>query len=194
MSQNCTIQKHKLTPKYIDSASNPTRNSTRFTCFYLSKINNRVCKEIHSLGSMIDNDIKPVFTSRKLSPILSVKENKPAIVNSQWKYLFECNLCDANYVGYTLYYLTLTCTNTSPNIAFLSSGNILQHNMDCMEKHRLTTFLKYTVLKKCRSKYDCLTHKALEMTRLDLGLLKKRLIALPDPFKNCLHQKFGTSL
>ena len=72
-----------------------------FLPFNNQQSTNRVCREIHSLGSMIDVDVKPVFISRKLSPILSVKENKPVIVNTQWKYLFECNLYDANYVGYT---------------------------------------------------------------------------------------------
>ena len=49
---------------------------------------------------MIDVNVKPVFTSRKLSQILSVKENKPPIV-----YLFECNLCDAKHVAYTTQHL-----------------------------------------------------------------------------------------
>ena len=39
----------------------------------------RVRKEIISLGSMINVNVKPVFTRRKLSQTLSVKENKPPI-------------------------------------------------------------------------------------------------------------------
>ena len=42
----------------------------------------RFCKEIISLGSMINVNVKPVFTSRKLSQTLSVKENKLPIVNT----------------------------------------------------------------------------------------------------------------
>ena len=43
----------------------------------------RVRKDIYSLGAKIDVNVKPVFTSRKLSQTLSVKENKPPIVNTQ---------------------------------------------------------------------------------------------------------------
>ena len=42
----------------------------------------RFRKEIISLGSMINVNVKPVFTSRKLSQTLSVKENKLPIVNT----------------------------------------------------------------------------------------------------------------
>ena len=62
----------------------------------------RVRKDIYSLGAKIDVNVKPVFTSRRLSQTLSVKENKPPIVNTQCVvYLFQCDLCDANYIGYT---------------------------------------------------------------------------------------------
>ena len=43
----------------------------------------RVRKDIYFLGAKIDVNVKPVFTSRKLSQTLSVKENKPPIVNTQ---------------------------------------------------------------------------------------------------------------
>ena len=40
--------------------------------------------------------------SRKLNEDLKVREVKPAIVNQQYLvYKFQCNLCDAGYVGYT---------------------------------------------------------------------------------------------
>ena len=65
-----------------------------------------VRNEINSLGSMINVNVKPVFTSRKLSQTLSVKENKPPIVNTQCVvYSFQCNLCDANYVRFTARHL-----------------------------------------------------------------------------------------
>ena len=64
----------------------------------------RVRKDIYSLGAKIDVNVKPVFTSRKLSQTLSVKENKPPIVNthavrcvfiSAW--LVRCKLCRVHY-------------------------------------------------------------------------------------------------
>ena len=53
----------------------------------------RVRKDIYSLGAKIDVNVKPVFTSRKLSQTLSVKENKHPIVNTECVvYLFQCDL------------------------------------------------------------------------------------------------------
>ena len=66
----------------------------------------RVRKDIYSLGAKIDVNVKPVLTSRNLSQTLSVKENKPSIVNTQCVvYLFQCDLFDANYVEYTARHL-----------------------------------------------------------------------------------------
>ena len=42
-----------------------------------------VRKDIYFLGATIDVNVNPVFASRKLSETLSVKENKPPIVNTQ---------------------------------------------------------------------------------------------------------------
>ena len=68
----------------------------------------RVRRDIYSLGAKIDVNLKPVFTRKKLSQILSVKENKSPIVSNQCVvYLFQCDLCDANYVGYTHRYSTI---------------------------------------------------------------------------------------
>ena len=49
----------------------------------------------YSLVAKIDVNVTSVFTSRKLSQSLSVKENKPP----DRVYLCQCDLCDANYVG-----------------------------------------------------------------------------------------------
>ena len=43
-----------------------------------------------------------MFVSRKIEQELNVKETKPPIVNQQCViYSFQCDLCDAGYVGYT---------------------------------------------------------------------------------------------
>ena len=52
----------------------------------------RVRRDIYSLGAKIDVNVKPIFASKKLSQTLSVKENKPPIVNTQCVvYLFQCD-------------------------------------------------------------------------------------------------------
>ena len=46
--------------------------------------------------------LSPSLQAKKLSQTLSVKENKPLIIDTQCVvFLFQCDLCDANYVGYT---------------------------------------------------------------------------------------------
>ena len=62
----------------------------------------QVLRDVYSLGAKIDVNVKPVFTRKKLSQTLSVKENKPPIVNTQYVvYLFQCDLYDANHAVYT---------------------------------------------------------------------------------------------
>ena len=72
-------------------------------CISLSRVRKDI-SDIYSLGAKIDVNVKPVFTSRKLSQILSVKENKPPIVNTQCVvHLFQCDLCDANYAVFSFH-------------------------------------------------------------------------------------------
>ena len=50
--------------------------------------------------------IQPIFVSDKIQRELKVHEIKPPIVNQEHViYKFQCDLCDASYVGYTLRYL-----------------------------------------------------------------------------------------
>ena len=63
---------------------------------------NIVKKRLTDLSLKIKTTIQPVFISRKLNEDLKFREVKPAIVNQQCLvYQFQCNLCDAGYVGYT---------------------------------------------------------------------------------------------
>ena len=116
---------------------------------------NRVRREIHSLGSMINVNVKPVFTSRKLSQTLSVKENKPPIVNTQCVvYSFQCDLCDANYVGFTTRHL-------HQRISEHRYSAIGRHLDTHHENKRTKIGHLFKVLKKCRSKLDCLIYEML---------------------------------
>ena len=96
----------------------------------------RVQNEINSLGSMINVNVKPVFTSRKLSQTLSAKEKKPQIINTQCVvYSFQCDLCDAKYDGFTARHLHQRIVNT----AILLSVNTLKHNMTIKEQRSMTS-------------------------------------------------------
>ena len=56
-----------------------------------------VRKQLSDLGKKIDRVLQPVFTSRKISEDLKVKETKPSLVNQQCVvYEFQCNSCDSN--------------------------------------------------------------------------------------------------
>ena len=59
-------------------------------------------KQLKDLSLKVHTIIQPVFVSRKIEQELNVKETKPPIVNQQCVvYGFQCDLCDADYVGYT---------------------------------------------------------------------------------------------
>ena len=61
-----------------------------------------VRKQLKDLSLKVHTTIQPVFVSRKIEQELNVKETKPPIVNQQCVvYSFQCDLCDAGYVGYT---------------------------------------------------------------------------------------------
>ena len=63
---------------------------------------NAVRKQLRDLSHKIGPTLQPVFLSKKLGQHLKPKEIKPSIVNKQCVvYHFSCDLCDADYVGYT---------------------------------------------------------------------------------------------
>ena len=63
---------------------------------------NIVRRQLTGLGSLIGRALRPVFTSRKILDEVKVKEVKAPLVSNQCVvYKFKCDLCDADYVGYT---------------------------------------------------------------------------------------------
>ena len=89
-------------------------------------------------------NVKAVFTSRKLSQTLSVKENKPPIINTQCVVcLFQCNLRDAYYIGYTARQL---------------HERLSEHRYSAIGKHFEALQTTEQVLRKCNSKFDCLVY------------------------------------
>ena len=63
-------------------------------------------KQLKDLSLKIHATIQPVLVSRKIEQELIVKETKPPGENQQCVvYGFQCGLCDAGYVGYTLGHL-----------------------------------------------------------------------------------------
>ena len=59
-------------------------------------------EKLKDLNLKVNTTIEPLFARRKIEQELNVKEEKPPIVNEQCVvYNFQCDLCDASYVGYT---------------------------------------------------------------------------------------------
>ena len=65
-----------------------------------------VRRQLSDLGKKINSDLRPVFTSKKIADDSKVAEAKPLLINQQCVvYKFKCDLCDADYVGYTRHHL-----------------------------------------------------------------------------------------
>ena len=59
-------------------------------------------RQLSDLSKRIDHTLQPVFRSRKIGEDLKMREPKPPLVNQQCVlYNYQCDLCDAEYVGYT---------------------------------------------------------------------------------------------
>ena len=104
--------------KLIDSAINrlqhptdpvqtPSNSPVRITLpFKDQKSADLVRRQLGDLGTKINQQLQPVFTSKKIADHLRVTEEKPPLINQQSVvYEFTCDLCDANYIGYTCRHL-----------------------------------------------------------------------------------------
>ena len=123
------------------------------------KIRNRltlVRRQLGDLGTKINQQLQPVFTSKKIADHLRVTEEKPPLINQQSVvYEFICDLCDTNYIGYT-------CRHLHQRVEEHKHSVIGKHFRDA---HGLTPtnylIKNFKVLKKCRSKLDCLIYEML---------------------------------
>ena len=61
-----------------------------------------VRRQLSDLAKKINSDLRPVFRSKKIADEIKVTEPNPPLVNEQCVvYEYKCDLCDADYVGYT---------------------------------------------------------------------------------------------
>ena len=125
---------------------------------------NSVKREMQNLSAKIGVQIKPVFQSKKISQVLSPKEKKPPIVNKQCVvYKFQCDLCDTDYVGYTTRHLHQRIGEHKYSVI---GRHLEDHGLsksDLKDKH-------FSVMRKCRSKFDCLIFEMLFIKELKPGL------------------------
>ena len=99
--------------------------------------------------------IRPVFTSRKIADDIKVAEAKPPLINRQCVvYKFKCDLCDADYVGYTRRHLF-------QRIEEHKHSAIGKHLRDAHNQRKKDLQEQFTILKKCRGKFECLIYEML---------------------------------
>ena len=119
-------------------------------------------KSANSVKIEIGVQIKPVFQSKKISQVLSPKEKKPPIVNnSAWSINF--NVICTDYVGYTTRHL-------HQRIGDYKHSAIGRHLEDQGLSRSDLKDKQFSVLRKCRSKFDCLIVEMLFIKELKPGL------------------------
>ena len=103
-----------------------------------------VRRQLTGLGSLIGKALRPVLICRKIRDEVKVKEVKAPLVNNQYVvYKFKCDLCDADYVGYT-------CRHIHQRIDE-HKGSVVGIHM--REHHGESTSLIencFSILRKCR--------------------------------------------
>ena len=116
---------------------------------------NAVRRQMRDLSYKIGTTLQPVFISKKLEQDLKPKEIKPPIVNQQCVvYLFSCDLCDADYVGYTARHL-------HQRIAEHKNSAIGKHLLEAHGDSSLLKESQFRILRKCQGKFDCLVYEML---------------------------------
>ena len=82
-------------------------NTIRIVLSFKDQITaNAVRRQLRDLSKKIAVTLQPIFVSKKLEQDLKPKEIKPCIVSQQCVvYKFACDLCDADYAGYTARHL-----------------------------------------------------------------------------------------
>ncbi|XP_028413786.1 uncharacterized protein LOC114536633 [Dendronephthya gigantea] len=112
-----------------------------------------VRRQLRNLGQTIGKQIQPVYTSRKIAADFPAAETKPPLVNQQCVvYHFKCDLCDADYVGYT-------CRHLHQRIDEHKSSVIGEHVTEQHGKDTKNIEKSFKVLRKCRGNLNAYSMK-----------------------------------
>ena len=113
-------------------------------------------RQLSDLSKRIDHTLQPVFRSHKIGEDLKMREPKPPLVNQQCVvYNYQCDLCDAEYVGYTSRHLHQRIDEHR----FSAIGKHLKNDHGIKTISDLNS--NFSVLKKCGGKLDCLIYEML---------------------------------
>ena len=101
-----------------------------------------------------------MYKSRKIGSNIKPKESKPPLVSQQCVvYHFKCDLCDADYVGYT-------CRHLYQRIEEHKGSAIGKDVRDQHGRDPSDISLRFKILRKCQSKFDCLIYEMLFIKEL----------------------------
>ena len=124
-----------------------------------------VKKQLKVLSLKVHTTIQPVFVSRKIEQELNVKERKPAIVDQQCVvYGFQCDLCDAGYLGYTRGHLHNRVKGHKQQSSAIAKHYKNMHGtmpQDLLKRFKVLKKRRNKVLKKRRNKFDFLVYEML---------------------------------
>ena len=138
------------------SQAKETDDTVRVVLPFIDQISADIVKEqLKDLNLIVNTTIYPVSASRKIEQELNAKEAKPSIVNEQCVvYNFQCDRCDAGYVGYTRGHLHNRVKGHKQQ-----SSAIAKHYKNVHGTIPQDLLKRFEVLKKCRNKFDCLAYE-----------------------------------
>ncbi|KXJ04705.1 hypothetical protein AC249_AIPGENE18131, partial [Exaiptasia diaphana] len=120
----------------------------------------KVKKQVADISHKTRISIQPVFVTKNIGVSLQPKEPKPQLINNQRVvYQFECDLCDASYVGYTKRHLHERIEEHSKS----SQSSIYKHYKNNHNTTPRDLLSHVCVVKKCKTKFDCLVYEMLIM-------------------------------
>ena len=149
-------------PKTLKCKLSPPENAVHRVVlpFKDQKSADAVRKQLSDLSNKIDHTLQPVFKSRKICEDLGMCEPKPPIISQQCVvYNYKCDLCDAEYVGYTSRHLHQRIDEHR----YSAIGKHLKNDHSLETIGDLTK--NFSVLKKCNGKLDCLIYEMLFIRR-----------------------------
>ena len=113
-----------------------------------------VKKQLSDLSNKINHTLQPVFKSRKIREDLRMCEPKPPMIRQQCVvYNYKCDLCDAEYVGYTSRHLHQRIDEHR----YSAIGKHLKNDHGLKTIGDLTN--NFSVLKTCNGKLNCLVYE-----------------------------------